>query len=82
VGAAGFELSQKSPGIPMVSSSDDAESGVRPSTRQDLPCDTDLTRVVMAWAELPPAIRAAVIALMESTLASRPGPREDAANAR
>jgi hypothetical protein len=78
VGAAGFEPSQFPPRKPLVGDSGGSKTGntgaetpptpVSTSTptppAPEAPADPELAAVVAAWADLPPAVRAGIVAMV------------------
>jgi hypothetical protein len=72
----GIEPCTNSPGNTALSADGGAESGA------PTPADPDLTRLVDAWPTLPPPIRAAVLALVETALHVASGTHHKAAQER
>ena len=62
--AAGIEPGPKSSGNMGVGNQSGAECGAL-GARED-PLDPDLTRVIEAWPTLPPAIHAAILAMIDA----------------
>ncbi len=74
----GSEHSQNTCEKQAFSESGGAESGApradspSPTTPPTPPADPDLARVIAAWADLPPAIRAGVVALVDAAKPDKP----------
>lgn len=87
MGATGLEHPSNPAGKTRVSDSGGSKSGNKGSDSALPPpakapatpptaADLALARVVAAWADLPPAVRAGILAMVD---ASRPGPADGAA---
>jgi hypothetical protein len=80
MGAEGFEPPAFSSGNTAVADSGGSKSGnilagsdaATPTAKPTPPPDPDLAAIVAAWPELPPAIRAGVLALVKAAIPPTP----------
>ena len=71
MGAGGLEHPSKTPGNTLVSDSGGSKSGNKeggfgPPTAPPKPTDPELAAVVAAWPDLPPALRAGIVAMVKA----------------
>lgn len=77
MGAAGFEHPPESSGNSRVSETGGSKSGnIRggsaPGTPPEAPTDPELTAVVAVWSDLPPALRAGILAAAKAATPTTP----------
>ena len=66
---------QGKPGVVLPAGNKSGNTGAQPpeSATPATPADPDLSTVLAAWPNLPPAIRAGILALIQATKATHPG---------